>query len=150
MRITKDRIYMLNKCAEGRKRMTKKLDETLRMTKKLDETLISFFDWLADVIEPDFTIIVNNHELRLFSDWLKRANYWTLDTRYINIPVPFGTEIDPATPMRRRITREQALWLATNLSAIMDEIEEVLTKDTEQAERSIKEARGIKNDRKKK
>ena len=130
---------MLNESALGRK----------RVTKKLDETVIKFFDWLAEAIEPDFVLplkLDGDHELRLEKDHLDDKIYWFLDGRYINAPVPLGKELDIATPMRRRITREQILWITEHLQEILDKIQSKVSEDTTKAMKELaKITRGMQN-----
>jgi len=136
-RLTKERIYMLNQAATGR----------TRISQKLDQTIIDLFDWLADAIEPNFDIEYDDHDIRLVRDHLDGNTYWLLDGRYINVKVPFGNEINVATPMRRRISKEQALWLATRLSDIFSKIEKKVQNEAERCKEALKMIkRGCENE----
>jgi len=117
-RLTKHDIYLINQAAVKRK----------RMTKRLDEVIIKYFDTIAEIIDTEFTVETSIGEFILYNDPFLNGLFWLYQGRYININTELGKEISSDFPMKRRITREQALKIASVIPELNKRIEENITR----------------------
>jgi len=119
-KITKEDLRRINKASKGRK----------RMTIALNRTLVKFFDFLSQSINDDFEIEYKGRKLSLYKiKMMGKERVWLFDYKYINIGDEFNSRIKDDAPFMKKISRDDALFLATHLTDIFHQIKLKIEQD---------------------